>query len=82
VLSRLIFGARISLATGVVVVAIGAIIGTVLGGIAVYAGGLPEEAIMRLTDLVLCFPPIILAMAIGAALGIGTTNAIIVMLVV
>ena len=37
---------------------------------------------MRLTDLVLCFPPIILAMAIAAALGIGTTNTIIAMLIV
>lgn len=82
VLSRLIFGARISLVTGILVVAIGALIGTLLGGIAAYAGGLLEEAIMRLTDLVLCFPPIILALAIGAALGIGTTNTIIAMLVV
>ncbi|HET6239721.1 MAG TPA: ABC transporter permease [Acetobacteraceae bacterium] len=82
VLSRMIFGARISLVTGVVVVTVGAAIGTILGGIAAYAGGLIEEAIMRLTDLVLCFPPIILALAIGAALGIGTTNTIIAMLVV
>ncbi|HUD58754.1 MAG TPA: ABC transporter permease [Acetobacteraceae bacterium] len=82
VLSRLIFGARISLVTGVLVVTVGAVIGTLLGGIAAYAGGLLEEAIMRLTDLVLCFPPIILALAIGAALGIGTTNTIIAMLVV
>jgi peptide/nickel transport system permease protein len=81
-LSRLVFGARISLITGVVVVSVGAAIGTLLGGIAAYAGGLIEEAIMRLTDLVLCFPPIILALAIGAALGIGTTNTIIAMLVV
>ena len=41
-----------------------------------------EELIMRITDLVLCFPPIILALAIAAALGIGTTNTIIAMLVV
>jgi peptide/nickel transport system permease protein len=82
VLSRLIYGARISLVTGFVVVTLGALIGTLLGGIAAYAGGLMEEAIMRLTDLVLCFPPIILALAIGAALGIGTTNTIIAMLVV
>jgi peptide/nickel transport system permease protein len=82
VLSRLIFGARISLLTGVVVVAIGAAVGTVIGAIAAYAGGLAEEAIMRFTDLVLCFPPIILALAIGAALGIGTINTIIAMLVV
>jgi peptide/nickel transport system permease protein len=82
VLSRLIYGARISLIAGIVVVALGALIGTLLGGIAAYAGGLVEEAIMRLTDLVLCFPPIILALAIGAALGVGTTNTIIAMLVV
>jgi peptide/nickel transport system permease protein len=82
VLSRLIFGTRISLMTGVVVVTIGAAVGTMIGAIAAYAGGLMEEAIMRFTDLVLCFPPIILALAIGAALGIGTTNTIIAMLVV
>ena len=44
--------------------------------------GWGEEALMRLTDLVLCFPPIILALALAAALGIGTTNTIIAMLVV
>ena len=82
VLSRIIFGTRISLLTGVVVVAIGAAVGTLIGAIAAYAGGLVEEAIMRFTDLVLCFPPIILALAIGAALGIGTINTIIAMLVV
>ena len=82
VLSRLIFGTRISLLTGVVVVAIGAAIGTLIRAVAAYAGGLAEEAIMRFTDLVLCFPPIILALAIGAALGIGTVNTIIAMLVV
>jgi peptide/nickel transport system permease protein len=82
VFTRLIYGARISLTTGIVVVMIGAIIGTLVGGIAAYVRGRLEELIMRLTDLVLCFPPIILAMAIAAALGIGTTNTIIAMLVV
>lgn len=82
VFTRLLYGARISLTTGFVVVTIGAIVGTLLGGIAAYARGVVEEAIMRLTDLVLCFPPIILALAIAAALGIGTTNTIIAMLVV
>ena len=53
-----------------------------LGAIAAYAGGRIEEAIMRFSDLVLCFPPIILALAIAAALGIGTTNTIIAILVV
>ncbi|HZY21083.1 MAG TPA: ABC transporter permease, partial [Beijerinckiaceae bacterium] len=82
VLTRLLHGARISLTTGIVVVLVAAAVGTLLGGIAAYAGGRIEELIMRLTDLVLCFPPIILALAIAAALGIGTTNTIIAMLVV
>ncbi|HET6283631.1 MAG TPA: ABC transporter permease [Polyangia bacterium] len=80
--SRLLVGARISLATGFTVVVIGGLLGTLVGGIAAYTGGRIEELLMRLTDLVLCFPPIILAMAIAAALGIGVRNAIIAMLVV
>jgi peptide/nickel transport system permease protein len=82
VLSRLLFGARISLMTGVIVAGIGALAGTLIGGVAAYAGGFIEWLLMRLTDLVLCFPPMILALAIGAALGVGTTNTIIAMLVV
>lgn len=82
VLTRLLYGARISLLTGSVVVVASAIFGTLVGGIAAFARGKVEELIMRLTDLVLCFPPIILALAIAAALGIGTTNTIIAMLVV
>jgi peptide/nickel transport system permease protein len=82
VLSRLIYGARISLFVGIVVVFIGAVVGTLIGAIAAYAGGWAEHALMRFTDLVLCFPPIILAMAIAAALGIGTVNTMIAMLVV
>jgi peptide/nickel transport system permease protein len=82
VFARVITGARISLFAGFSVVTAGALFGTVLGAIAAYARGWPEEALMRLTDLVLCFPPIILAMAIAAALGIGTVNTVIAMLVV
>ena len=82
VFSRLLVGSRISLLAGFSVVLIGAVVGTLIGGIAAYAGGRIEELMMRLTDLVLCFPPIILAMAIAAALGIGATNTVIAMLVV
>jgi peptide/nickel transport system permease protein len=82
VLSRLLYGAQVSLFAGITVVVLGALIGVVIGGIAAYAGGRLEEALMRFTDLVLCFPPIILAMAIAAALGIGTLNTMIAMLVV
>ena len=82
VLSRLLVGARISLVAGIVVVVVGGLVGTLVGGIAAYAGGRAEEWMMRATDLVMCFPPIILAMAIAAALGIGVTNTILAMLVV
>jgi peptide/nickel transport system permease protein len=82
VLTRLLYGSRISLTTGFVVVLLGAAFGTLAGGAAAFMRGRGEELIMRLTDLVLCFPPIILALAIAAALGIGTTNTIIAMLVV
>ena len=82
VLTRLLYGSRISLLTGFIVVLVGAAFGTLIGGIAAFARGKVEEIIMRVTDLVLCFPPIILALAIAAALGIGTTNTIIAMLVV
>jgi peptide/nickel transport system permease protein len=82
VFSRLLVGARVSLFAGFTVALLGAAIGTLIGGIAAYAGGKVEEGMMRLTDLMLCFPPIILAMAIAAALGIGVTNTLIAMLVV
>jgi peptide/nickel transport system permease protein len=82
VLTRVIFGARVSLFVGFTVVLTGGLFGTVLGAAAAYARGWAEETLMRLTDLVFCFPPIILAMAIAAALGIGTRNTIIAMLVV
>lgn len=82
VLTRLLYGSRISLMTGFIVVVASAVFGTLIGGIAAFARGKVEELIMRVTDLVLCFPPIILALAIAAALGIGTTNTIIAMLVV
>jgi peptide/nickel transport system permease protein len=82
VFSRLLYGAQVSLFVGIAVVLLGAIIGTLVGAVAAYAGGYAEHTLMRFTDLVLCFPPIILAMAIAAALGIGTVNTMIAMLVV
>jgi peptide/nickel transport system permease protein len=82
VFTRVLYGARTSLAVGFVVVLLGGLFGTLLGAIAAYMRGWAEELLMRATDLVFCFPPIILAMAIAAALGIGTRNTVIAMLVV
>ena len=77
ILSRLLYGSRISLVIGVVVVGLAGIFGTLVGLLAGYAGGLADEAMMRLTEVFLAFPPLILAMAIAGALGPSLTNAII-----
>ena len=77
ILSRLLYGSRISLVIGVVVVGLAGIFGTLMGLLAGYAGGLADEAMMRLTEVFLAFPPLILAMAIAGALGPSLTNAII-----
>ncbi|MFC3123721.1 ABC transporter permease [Pseudoroseomonas globiformis] len=82
VFSRLLHGARLSLFAGFTVVLLGAALGTLVGIVAAWARGWWDEGLMRLTDLVLCFPPIILALAIAAALGIGPVNTILAMLVV
>jgi peptide/nickel transport system permease protein len=82
VLSRVLYGARLSLPTGLIVVLIAVLIGTTWGGVAAYAGGRSEEGMMRVADVVLAFPALILAMAIAAALGIGITSAIVAMVAV
>ena len=82
VLSRMIYGARISLLIGTVVVGLAASIGTVVGLIAGYAGGWLDEGLMRLTDVFFAFPALILAMAISGALGPSLTNAMIAIAIV
>ncbi len=75
--SRILYGAQISLVIGAVVVASAGVFGTIVGLVAGYAGGLVDEALMRLTEVFLAFPALILAMAIAGALGPSLTNAII-----
>src|SRR5690349_925348 len=75
VLSRMIYGARISLIIGTVVVGLAASIGTFVGLVAGYAGGWLDEGLMRLTEVFFAFPALILAMAISGALGPSLTNA-------
>ena len=75
--SRLVYGARISLVIGIVVVALAGVFGTLVGLVAGYTGGLVDETLMRVTEVFLAFPPLILAMAIAGALGPSLTNAII-----
>ena len=68
VLSRLVYGARISLLVGIVAVGIATAIGTVLGALAGFYGGVVDVIIMRFVDVMLCFPTIFLIMAVIAFL--------------
>jgi peptide/nickel transport system permease protein len=77
VFSLVIAGARVSLLCGLAVVVVGSFVGTALGALAGYFRGWLDEIIMRLADLKLTVPSLILAMAIAAALGPGVTNMII-----
>jgi peptide/nickel transport system permease protein len=77
VFSRVLIGARISLAVGVIVLVIGVTIGTVLGAVAGFAGGRVSEVIMRFTDIVITIPELILALAITAVLGRSLPNTML-----
>lgn len=82
VFSRTLYGARHSLPLAVVVVAMSVTIGATLGAISGFLGGFIGAAIMRLVDVTLSFPPMLLAMAVAASLGPGLENATIAMVIV
>jgi dipeptide transport system permease protein len=82
ILSRLIFGARLSLSIGLAVVVIALIVGIVLGLVAGFARGIVEIAIMRLMDILLTLPSLLLAIVIVAILGPGLVNAMLAVAVV
>jgi peptide/nickel transport system permease protein len=77
ILSRLIHGSRITLFVVGLVAVLAAPIGLIVGTVAGYAGGLVDAALMRVTDIFLAFPRLILALAFVAALGPGIENAVI-----
>ncbi len=77
VLSRLIYGARVSMGVGFLVVVCALSIGTLLGLIAGYAGGWIDAVIMRVTDICMALPSILLAIVVVTILGQNLTNAII-----
>ena len=82
VLSRVIFGTRVSLAAGFGSVVIAVLAGGLLGLLAGYAGGRVDGLVMRMMDAVLSFPPLVLALALGAVLGAGLTGVVIALAVV
>ncbi len=81
VLSRILYGARISIPVGVAAVVLAAILGGMVGSAAGFLGGFIDEVMMRITDVMLAFPTVILALVITAALGAGIQNAVIAIMV-
>lgn len=73
--ARVLFGGRTALTLGLLVVAVAVGVGVPLGAVAGYFGGWVDEVIMRLTDVFLAFPPLLLAIFIASALGASLTNA-------
>lgn len=77
VLDRMVVGARTSFLVAVGVVGISAVLGSLLGGIAAYAGGWADLALVRIVDVFLAFPGILLAIALAGVMGPGTDNVIV-----
>jgi peptide/nickel transport system permease protein len=78
VLSRLIFGARVSLLVGVVATGLASAIGVLVGAVAGYAGGIVDSVLMRITDVVLSFPILLFCVALIAITGPSTRNVMLV----
>jgi len=77
VFSRVLYGTRISIVTAIIAVALSLVIGVPLGAIAGTVGGAVDEVIMRVTDMFLSFPPLLLAIVLVSILGPSLQNAII-----
>lgn len=80
--SRVIYGTRVSLRVGFVTVSFAVFVGTLLGAVSGYLGGWADNIIMRILDVVLAFPFLLLAIAIVSVLGPGLTNAMLAIAIV
>ena len=76
--SRLVYGARISLIIGVIAVGIATLVGVAVGAVAGYYGGWVDAALMRFTDIMLCFPTFFLILAVAALLEPGIVNIMVI----
>ncbi|MCK9524961.1 MAG: ABC transporter permease [Limnochordia bacterium] len=82
VLSRILVGSRVSLLLAVTATGVSLLFGVILGAIAGYVGGSVDTIIMRIMDLILAFPSILLAIAIVATMGPGVVNAMLAVAIV
>jgi peptide/nickel transport system permease protein len=81
ILSRILHGARISIPVGLAAVLLAALLGALVGGLAGFVGHWLDDVAMRVTDLMLAFPTVILALVITAALGVGIRNAVVAIMI-
>jgi peptide/nickel transport system permease protein len=82
IFSRVLYGCRISIQVGLYIVIIASVIGTIVGSVSGYQGGFVDQAIMTVTDIVLSFPSLVLAMALAAALGPSLFNTMLAVAIV
>ena len=82
IFSRVLYGCRISIQVGLYIVIIASTIGTIIGSLSGYRGGKFDQVIMTLTDIVLSFPSLVLAMALAAALGPSLFNTMLAVAIV
>ena len=82
IFSRILYGSRVSILTSVLIVVMSLLFGSIYGGIAGYVGGIVDDVMMRIAELVLSFPPLILAMVIAAALGPSLFNSMLAMSII
>ena len=82
VFSRVLYGSRISITCGLITVLISFAVGIIFGGLAGYVGGLIDDIMMRFSEMIQSFPPLILAMVIAAAMGPNITNSVLAMAII
>ena len=82
VFSRVLYGSRISITAGLITVLISFGIGLLYGGVAGYVGGIVDDVMMRFSEMIQSFPPLILAMVIAAAMGPSIANSVFAMAII
>ncbi len=82
VFSRVLYGSRVSITCGLITVLISLVVGVFFGGLAGYIGGVVDDIMMRFSEMIQSFPPLILAMVIAAALGPNISNSVLAMAII
>ncbi|MBQ3405339.1 MAG: ABC transporter permease [Oscillospiraceae bacterium] len=82
VFSRVLYASRVSITCGLITVLISLVVGVFFGGLAGYIGGVVDDVMMRFSEMIQSFPPLILAMVIAAALGPNISNSVLAMAII